>query len=127
LNSTANTTFTLDFYASAAADPSGFGEGARYLGSALITTDASGNASFEVVLEARTTPGEVVTATATDPGGNTSEFSRATLAFQEVAIDFKPDDTPNEINLDSNGVLPVAVLTTADFDATTIEIGRAHV
>ena len=75
LNSTANTTFTLDFYASAAADPSGFGEGARYLGSAVVTTDAGGNASFEVTLAAATTPGEVVTATATDPAGNTSEFS----------------------------------------------------
>ena len=32
LNSSANTSFTVDFYASAAADPSGFGEGAALLG-----------------------------------------------------------------------------------------------
>src|SRR5262249_46461916 len=47
LNSTPNTTLTLDFYASASADPSGYGEGQRYLGSAQVTTDASGNANFD--------------------------------------------------------------------------------
>jgi titin len=80
VNSLANTTFTLDFYASAEADPSGFGEGERYLGSALVTTDGSGDARFEVTLAAPTTPGEAVTATATDPAGNTSEFPGAVLA-----------------------------------------------
>jgi hypothetical protein len=120
LNSSASATFTLDFYASATADPSGFGEGTRYLGSAVVTTDASGNASFQVTLAA-TTAGEVVTATATDPGGNTSEFSQAIFVYKAVAIDIKPDDTSNHINLKSNGVIPVAVLTTPDFDAATVD------
>jgi parallel beta-helix repeat protein len=122
LNSAANATFNLDFYASAAADPSGFGEGARYLGSAIVNTDASGNVSFQVTLAAATTPGEVVTATATDLAGNTSEFSAAVLAYKEVAIDIKPGDAANNVNLNSNGVLPVAVLTTPDFDATTVDL-----
>src|SRR5262249_58258690 len=42
LDSLANTTFALDFYASPTADPSGFGEGKRYLGSANVTTDVNG-------------------------------------------------------------------------------------
>jgi hypothetical protein len=75
LHSAPNTTFTLDFYASATADPSGFGEGQRYLGSVVVTTDANGNAQFQVVLSAATTGGEVISATATDPTGDTSEFS----------------------------------------------------
>jgi hypothetical protein len=76
LHSTPNTTFTLDFYASATADPSGFGEGQRYLGFVVVTTDANGDAKFQVVLSAATTPGEVLSATATNAiTGDTSEFS----------------------------------------------------
>jgi titin len=79
LHSRAATSFTLDFYASAAADPSGFGEGQRYLGSVVVTTDGNGNAHFDVTLDAQTVLGEYLSATATDPDGNTSEFSLAAL------------------------------------------------
>jgi hypothetical protein len=75
LDSLPDTTFTLDFYASAAADASGFGEGQRYLGSATVTTDDSGNAGFDVTLDTKTTPNEVISATATNPDGATSEYS----------------------------------------------------
>mgnify|MGYP001096908578 CR=1 FL=1 len=37
-----------------------------------------------------------------------------------ITIDIKPGCTPNAINLGSNGVIPVAILSTADLDATTI-------
>ncbi|MHC4607761.1 MAG: hypothetical protein ACYTAF_12675, partial [Planctomycetota bacterium] len=39
----------------------------------------------------------------------------------EVAIDVKPGANPNTINLGSNGKTPVAILSTAEFDATTID------
>ena len=71
-----NTTYTLDFYANAAADPSGFGEGQRYLGAATVTTDANGDVHyFNVLVPGASAVGEVISATATDPDGNTSEFS----------------------------------------------------
>jgi hypothetical protein len=93
LNGAANTTFTLDFYANAAADPSGYGEGQRYLGFASVTTDGSGNASFNVTLVAATTAGEIVTATATDPIGNTSEFSAVgTVDVSGRVFDDKDND-----------------------------------
>jgi hypothetical protein len=38
-----------------------------------------------------------------------------------VQIDIKPETYPNSINLDSKGRVPVAVLTTDDFDATTVD------
>jgi hypothetical protein len=129
LSSLDNTTLTLNFYASATADPSGFGEGARYLGSTVVTADSRGNARFEVVLAAPTSVGEVVTATTTDPDGNTSEFSPTVRAGQQVAIDIKPGDPGNAINLGSNGVLPVAVLTASAFDAGTVDtsdLSRVH-
>ena len=76
-SSTPNAEFTLDFYANGAADPSGYGEGERWLGSTRVTTDASGNARFDAALPSATTFGELITATATDADGNTSEFSAA--------------------------------------------------
>ena len=39
----------------------------------------------------------------------------------QVAVDIKPDDFPNSINPKSQGVIPVAILTTDTFDATTVE------
>ena len=38
-----------------------------------------------------------------------------------VDIDIKPGSDPNSINLGSNGNVPVAILSSADFDATTVD------
>ena len=40
---------------------------------------------------------------------------------EEIQIDIKPGSYPNSINLGSNGVVPVAILSSADFDATTVD------
>jgi len=43
-------------------------------------------------------------------------------AYVEVAVDIKPGTDPNSINCDNeNGIISVAVLTTDDFDATTVD------
>ena len=75
LNSTPNTTFQIDFYSSAALDPSGNGEGALFFNTTSVTTDGNGDATINVTFPAPLGAGRVVTATATDPVGNTSEFS----------------------------------------------------
>jgi titin len=75
LHSAPNTTFSLDFFANSSCAPDGFCEGKRFLGSATVTTDSAGNANFNITLPSPTVINELVTATATDPGGNTSEFS----------------------------------------------------
>lgn len=38
-----------------------------------------------------------------------------------VPIDIKPGGEPNSLNLNSKGVVPVAVLSTAEFDAATVD------
>ena len=38
-----------------------------------------------------------------------------------VEIDIKPGSFPNSINPSSNGVIPVAILGTSDWDASTVE------
>ena len=75
LSGPANTAFTLDFYASPGADPSGHWEGQRYLTHGMVTTAADGDAHFVILISVPTMSGEVVTVTATDSAGNTSEFS----------------------------------------------------
>jgi Calx-beta domain-containing protein len=75
LNSKANSSYTLDFYSNSACDASGHGEGATFLGSAALATDANGNANFNVNLPVQVPAGQVITSTATDATGNTSEFS----------------------------------------------------
>ncbi len=39
-----------------------------------------------------------------------------------VAIDVKPGSFPNAISPGSNGIIPVAILTTSTFDATTVDL-----
>jgi len=75
LNSLPSTIYTLDFYASTTPDITFYGPGQRYLGSTTVTTDATGTANFSASLSASTSTSDWVTATATDPTGNTSEFS----------------------------------------------------
>jgi hypothetical protein len=75
LNSAPNTTYLLEFFANPACDPSGYGEGAAFLGQAIVTTGGSCSNNFTATLNAAVAPGQVITATATDPANNTSEFS----------------------------------------------------
>jgi hypothetical protein len=74
LNSQAGTSYRLEFFANSACDPSGNGEGETFLGARTATTDGGGNASFTFTFGA-VPAGRLITATATDPTNNTSEFS----------------------------------------------------
>ncbi|MCK4831075.1 hypothetical protein KA005_85990, partial [bacterium] len=59
--------------------------------------------------------------------GETMSLSPFVLLAQEpppgvyVEIDIKPDSDVNSINHGANGVIPVAVLTTPEFDASTVD------
>src|SRR4029077_10877179 len=77
---TSSGTQTIDFYASAACDPSGNGEGARWIGDSVVT--ANGPTTFDTGEEitGSVTEGDVITATATGAAGNTSEFSACLVA-----------------------------------------------
>ena len=85
LNSQPNTAYTLDVYGNSDCHSSGHGQGEFYLGSGTATTDGSGNAQFSIVAP-MSSPGFVITITATDPNGNTSEFS----ACQQADINIPP-------------------------------------
>jgi hypothetical protein len=75
LESLPDATYRVELFASATCDGSGYGEGGLLLASFDTQTDQDGFAPFEEVLPIALLPGEVVTATATDSNGSTSEFS----------------------------------------------------
>jgi hypothetical protein len=76
LNAAANETFTIQFFSNVTPDPSGYGQGQTYLGAISVTTNSSGNVTFSATLSVSVASGLSISATATDPNGNTSEFSQ---------------------------------------------------
>jgi len=74
LDSAPNTTFSVEFFLNSTCDSSGYGEGQSFLGTVSVTTDAAGRATFQASVPPPS-GAAFVTATATDPAGNTSEFS----------------------------------------------------
>jgi CSLREA domain-containing protein len=84
-NSKPNSSFTIQFFSSAACSPVGNGPGEVWVGDGVVTTDGNGNAAINVALPVAVRPGRLITATATntnygqspsDPEAfSTSEFS----------------------------------------------------
>ena len=66
---------TIEFFANTLGDPSGYGEGQFFLGMASPDKKGKVEATLPPVPE-----GTVISATATDPAGNTSEFSADIVA-----------------------------------------------
>jgi CSLREA domain-containing protein len=75
LTSTPDTDFGLDVYLNNDCDPSGYGEGQSHLSDWKISGKSSGVSTFINSFSGSYTPGHFLTITATDPDGNTSEFS----------------------------------------------------
>jgi uncharacterized delta-60 repeat protein len=85
-----------------------------------VTTDFGGfDVAFGVQLQA---DGKIVAA---GQGGPGADFALARYEGEPTAIavsvDVKPGSSRNPVELSSNGVVPVAILTTDGFDATTVD------
>lgn len=144
VQSTPKHSIRVELFDNAVANPSGYGEGRWYLGQVTVTTDASGNASFELST-LPLTANSFVTATATDISailalrtvGNTGEFSQAVqvggpptvvhASFNEqggvpsVSLQFSENVAPL---LSTNSLVVSSVATTVpvtgvSFDPTT--------
>jgi hypothetical protein len=75
LNSRPNRLFLIQLFSSPAPNfPTGFGEGKTFLGEQSVETNDKGRATFSFT--APFPAGQIVTVTATDSVGNTSEFSQ---------------------------------------------------
>jgi hypothetical protein len=84
LDSVANSTYLLQFFASSTLD--GSGEGRIFLGERTVSTGVDCNTSFVASLPGAVPVGYVITATATDSAGNTSEFSAASTVVAAPAL-----------------------------------------
>ncbi len=87
LDAAANTTYRVEYFSSPTKDHSGFGQGQTFLDAASVTTDDLGHAAISETLPTAVASGLFVSATATDPSGNTSGFSNAVPAVP-VSLQF---------------------------------------
>lgn len=60
------------------------------------------------------------------PGYEGQRDALVALPAREILIDIKPGSWPNAVNVRNDGVIPVAVLSTVDFDATLADDRRAR-
>ena len=83
-----NDTYTVEFFSNGAADPTGFGEGQTYLGSADIVVGPSGTADELVTLPVALPVGTPVTSTISfSINAFSSEFSNAIEVVPAIRID----------------------------------------
>jgi hypothetical protein len=74
-----NAPYLVEFFASPACDPSGFGEGRTFLGSISVGSGAPGTSTIDATVPG-STAGQAITATATGDSYDTSSFSQCVTA-----------------------------------------------
>ena len=99
LNSKANSSFLLQFFANPTCDATGYGEGQIYLGQTSVVTGNDCSASFVAACPASVPVGYVVTATATDSANNTSEFSACVTVLPAPVLTVAPLPASNQVKL----------------------------
>ena len=102
----------------------GFGVGIRCLAPGLKTFEVTATVT-PLVITGTDPPVEVVDLTPSNDA-DSAIFQVEVVDGINVAIDIKPGSDPNCINIDEfgivrNGVVPVAILTTATFDAADVD------
>jgi hypothetical protein len=125
ITSTPNATFRAEFFANPAGDP----EGQALLGSASVTTDSAGHGSFTAVLSAPLPAGQgLVTATATDPNGNTSPFSAGVTATPLSSLSgtvFEDFNDDGQVDFGEKGISGVTVtLAGTDFLGNPVNLSQ---
>jgi hypothetical protein len=116
----ASTEYHLEFFASPACDDSAAGEGEQWIGSSSGQTAPNGVLNINADFGATTPAGMVITTTATDPDGNTSEFSNCVTvtggATPSPTLPATPTLTPNASASPAPTGSPAPVQGDADCD-----------
>ena len=115
LSSVPGTSFLIQFFSNATADPSGFGQGQTLIGSTVVTTDANGSATINLTLSPALATNLAVSATATNLStGDTSMFSNDVLAAPVDAQFTAAASTVGE----ASGSATISVTRTGNLGAT---------
>jgi hypothetical protein len=121
ITSTANTQYRIEFFSAPVPDTSTHGGAWIYLGHTMIATGEGHSRTFTAELSGALSVGHFVTATATDPGNNTSEFSaRIPVASGTTASE---DVLPLTFSLGANYPNPFRNGTTIEYRIA----GHTHV
>ena len=124
LNSTASSYFRLEFFGSASADATGYGEGQTYLGFLNVATNASGNTTFDLTLTASVPVGSVISATATKSTSTYLTFTDTSEFAQNVTAALAPYSLRSTLALDAaTGSTATTTRTGAGVTVAVIDSG----
>lgn len=136
IDSVASQEYTLEFFANRECDPLGYGEGEAFLGRGTVVTDASCAGAFSVNLPVAVPHGMAITATATGPGGSTSEFSACLSAAGPPGSGRVPDgsdlgSSPLTVSREGSGDLALSWSESchpndADYEVYEGELGMVY-
>ena len=124
IDSTPNTAFTVQVFVNDSCGPNGFGPGEALLDTIITpASDASGHVDFTLVEPITIPDGQFLSATATDPAGNTSEFS-FDMVVGALVVRNTNDDGAGSLReaIDCSNMLP----GTDTIDFAYPRLGRAH-
>jgi CSLREA domain-containing protein len=121
LDSAASTDFAIDFFA-ASSCPSGLPQAESFLGSTTVATDGTGSTG-EVTFDSPVdlVAGEFVTATATDPNGNTSELADCVAVAAEADLEMTVD-APADVVAGQDLEATVSVTNDGPDAASSVEV-----
>ena len=110
LYSNPNTNYLVQFFSSPSESASGYGQGETLIGSYVATTNSRGLASFLYPIISETTANQCISATATDPSGDTSEFA-ADVVSQGQINPVNAADLSVQLAADQSSILVGSELT----------------
>ena len=118
LNSTPNTGFRIEFFANSVLDPSGHGEGEKFLGSTKVRTDANGDVSFTAILPVKVPASQrFITATATSQISDTSEFSGG-VEVPVADLSLTKSDAPDPVTVGQDVTYTLTITNNGPADST---------
>jgi hypothetical protein len=93
LNSVPNQEYRIEFFLNDTTNASGFGEGKTFVGALNQLVLGDGNGDFAAPFQFSATASQYITATATDPNNNTSEFSAPIQVQTPPVIESQPTNS----------------------------------